>query len=144
MNVAMVKHENCEKIYWFEVPDHLVTDVTLGIHVLCDTARGKKYGTVVGSVVNAKDVQISSATFPLRQIIAVAHDIALDSIKIPDYMKRASPSDNKIAKRFLEYYHTMKFDTNVVVKNDGTLEDGYSAYLVAKMLALPSISGIRK
>lgn len=104
MNVVMVKHWNCEKIYWFEVPDHLVASIVPGIRVAYDTSRGKKYGIVVGSVVDADDVRevmyASGATLPLRKIITVAHDIPLKVIQIPDYMKRTKPSDDKIASAF--------------------------------------------
>ena len=146
MNVAMVKHGNSEKIYWFEVPARLSDAIKPGIRVACHTARGRKYGIVVGSVVNKADVHelmvASGATFPLRQIVATTADIALDSIAIPDYMKHSKPSDEKIAKRFMEYYHNKKFNTNVLVADNGLLLDGYTAYLVAKVLGLPYISGI--
>ena len=128
MNVAMVKHGNSEKIYWFEVPAHLSDAIKPGIRVACHTARGRKYGIVVGSVVNKADVHelmvASGATFPLRQIVAT------------------TASDEKIAKRFMEYYHNKKFNTNVLVADNGLLLDGYTAYLVAKVLGLPYISGI--
>lgn len=143
MNVVMVKHGNCGKIYWFEVPDHLEASIVPGIRVACDTSRGKKYGLVVGSIVDADDVRevmyASGATFPLRKIIAVTFDIPLDIIQIPDYMKRTKPSDDKIAKRFMEFYHTGQFDTNVALDDKGVLVDGYSAYLVAQKIGLANI-----
>ncbi|NBH76993.1 hypothetical protein D3Z52_02105 [Clostridiaceae bacterium] len=147
MNVAMIKHGNCGKVYWFEVPDHLADKVKPNARVACDTARGRKCGVVVGSVVNDADVRelmiASGATFPLRKIVGTTCDVAVDSIVIPDYMKRSRPSDDKIAKRFMEYYHTGKFSTNVVVADNNVLMDGYTAYLVAKVLKLPYLSGIK-
>ncbi len=148
MNVAMVKHGNCGKVYWFEVPDHLVAGITPGIRVACDTSRGRKYGVVVGSVVNADDVreimQASGAIFPLRKIVAVTYDIPLDIIQIPDYMKHTKPHDEKIAKRFMEFYHTGQFDTNVALDGKGFLVDGYSAYLVAQKIGLATIPTVCK
>lgn len=38
----------------------------------------------------------------------------------------------------------MQFNTNVVVDENGVLKDGYSAYLVAKMLRLSAISVMTK
>ena len=147
MNVAMIKHGNCGKVYWFEIPDHLADKVKPDARVVCDTARGRKYGVVVGSVVNEADVRdlmtASGATFPLRKIVGTTCDIAMDSIVVPDYMKHSKPSDEKIAKRFMEYYHTGKFSTNVVVADNNKLVDGYTAYLVAKALKLPYLSGIK-
>ncbi len=146
MNVAMVKHGNCGKVYWFEVPDHLVARIAPGIRVACDTSRGRKYGVMVGSVVNADDVmeimQASGAIFPLRKIVAVTYDIPLDIIQIPNYMKHTKPRDEKIAKRFMEFYHTGRFDTNVALDDKCVLVDGYSAYLVAQKIGLAAIPAV--
>lgn len=149
MKVALVKHGNCGKVYWFEVPERLSDDVVTGVRVTCDTARGKKTGVVVDTAVldpeQGREVLSSAgAVLPLRQILSVEKDILMADIKIPDYMKRSAPRDDKIAKRFLEYYHTMRFNTNVSIREDGTLVDGYSAYLVAKMLNLPFLSATVK
>ena len=148
MNVVMVKHGSCGKVYWFEVPDQISPQLLPGTRVACDTVRGKKYGVTVGSVVSSDDVMevmlASGATLPLRKILDAAHDIELTDITIPDYMARHSPSDALLSKRFLEFYHTMQFNTNVVVDENGVLKDGYSAYLVAKMLRLSVISVMTK
>lgn len=148
MNVVMVKHGSCGRAYWFEVPDQIDPQPLPGTRVACDTARGKKYGVTVGSVVNSDDVmevmQASGATFPLRKILAATHDIKLADITIPDYMARHSPCDALLSKRFLEYYHTTQFNTKVVVDENGVLKDGYSAYLVAKLLGLSVISAMTK
>lgn len=149
MKVALVKHSSCGKVYWFEVPEQLAYDIVTGVRVTCDTARGKNAGVVVGTAVldpkQGREALLSvGAVLPLRQILSVEKDILMTDIKIPDYMKRSTPHDDKIAKRFLEYYHTMSFNTNVSIREDGTLVDGYSAYLVAKMLNLPFLSATVK
>lgn len=148
MNVVMAKHGSCGKVYWFEVPDHLDSQMLPGTRVACDTVRGKKYGVTVWSVVSSDDVmevmQASGATFPLRKILDAARDIKLADITIPDYMARHSPCDALLSKRFLEYYHTTQFNTKVVVDENGVLKDGYSAYLVAKVMGLEVISAIIK
>lgn len=148
MKVAMVKHNQHSKTYWFEVPESMVPEITPNTRVACDTARGLKHGIVVGSVLDMNDVQdvmlASGAKLPLRKITAVQCDIPLSEIKIPEYMARTKPRDEKIAKRFLEYYHTRKFNTTVMLNDNGMLCDGYSAYLVAKMLNLPSITVVAK
>lgn len=75
MNVAMIKHKKSDKIYWFEVPDRIASVVTPGSLVICDTARGKDFGTVIGSVLDADDVKdiivTSGARFPLRKIDSI-------------------------------------------------------------------------
>lgn len=149
MKVALVKHGSCGKVYWFEVPEQLANDVVTGVRVTCDTARGKKAGVVVGTALlnpeQDREMLLSAgAVLPLRQILSIKKDVLMADIKIPDYMKRSTPRDDKIAKRFLEYYHTMSFNTNVSIREDGTLVDGYSAYLVAKVLNLPFLSATVK
>ena len=84
----------------------------------------------------------SGATFPLCPIVSVDADVCIKDIVVPDYMQKTSPRDEKLAKRFLEYYHTGRFDTNVVISESNTLIDGYSAYVVATMLGLPTISAV--
>ena len=148
MNVVLVRHGSCGKAYWFEVPDQIVPQLLPGTRVTCDTVRGKKSGVTVGSVVSSNDVmeimQVSGATFPLRKILNAVHDIKLADITIPNYMAQHRPRDALISKRFLEYYHTMQFQTKVTVDENGVLKDGYSAYLVAKLLGLSTISVMTK
>lgn len=148
MKVAMVKHTPNGKVFWFGVPDRLVNSIHPNSRVACDTARGRKYGTVVGSILDEKDVKdimvASGATFPLQPIVAVAKGIPMADIKIPDYMARTKPCDDKMVKRFLELYHTGNFKTNVVVRKDGILIDGYSAYLVAQMMGFDFLTGIKE
>lgn len=149
MKVALVRHGSYGKVYWFEVPEQLTNDVMIGARVTCDTARGKNAGVVVGTAVldpeqDRETLSSAGAVLPLRQILSIKKDVLMADIKIPDYMKRSTPRDDKIAKRFLEYYHTMSFNTNVSIREDGTLVDGYSAYLVAKVLNLPFLSATVK
>lgn len=137
MKVAMVKHTANGKVFWFEVPNNL-GEIAPNSSVMCDTARGRQYGTIVGAVCSESDVHdvmvASGASLPLRKITAVVQAVPMDTIKIPEYMARTRPGDDKIAKRFLEYYHNRRFNTAVVLNENGLLKDGYSAYLVAKVL----------
>lgn len=146
MKVALVKHTPAGQVFWFGIPEHLVNDVHPGSRVACDTARGRKFGVVVGSPLNEEDVKevaiASGAVFPLRQISAVATKVPMQNIKIPGYMARANPRDEKISKRFLEVYHNGEFNTSIVVNKSGMLVDGYSAYLVAKKLGFDFITAI--
>ena len=47
MKVAMVKHKPYGKVFWFEIPEHFVGKLQPGFRVACNTARGRRYGTVV-------------------------------------------------------------------------------------------------
>ena len=147
MKVAMIKHSPTGKVFWFGVPKELECKVRPGRRVACDTSRGERYGTVVGANLNEMDVKdimtASGATFPLRMITKVTQDVSMALISIPDFMGRTKPRDDKIAKRFLEYYHHGKFNTNIVVDENNVLLDGYSAYLVAKLLRIPYLPVIR-
>ncbi len=146
MKVAMVKHTPAGKVFWFSVPDRFVNEIHPGSHVACDTARGRKFGVVVGSPLDEEDARAvamaSGARFPLREISAVATKVPMQNIKIPKYISRTKPRDEKISKRFMEAYHNGEFNTSVVVNKNGMLMDGYSAYLVAKKLGLDFITAI--
>ena len=57
MKVAMVKHKPYGKVFWFEIPEHLVGKLQPGFHVACNTARGRRYGTVVAADLDEQDVK---------------------------------------------------------------------------------------
>ena len=65
--------------------------------------------------------------------------IDVTSIIVPKAFKYSNPSTEKIAKRINEYRTHGKFKTPVVVGEDGMLKDGYTAYLVAKMLDITTL-----
>ena len=148
MKVAMVKHSPQGKIFWFEIPEELEGLLTVGSRVACDTHRGRQYGIVVAADLDAKDVETvmvaSGAVYPLRKIVATTHMVLMDAVKIPKYMKNTKPSDEKIAKRFLEFYHAGQFNTNIALDDNGVLVDGYSAYLVARKIGLQFLPAIYK
>ena len=127
MKVAMVKHKPYGKVFWFEIPEHFVGKLQPGFRVACNTARGRRYGTVVAADLDEQDVKEVMST-----------------IKIPGYMARTKPIDEKIAKRFLEFYHTGQFNTNVALDDNAVLIDGYSAYLVAQKVGLTFLPAIYK
>ena len=148
MKVAMVKHKPYGKVFWFEIPEPLVGKLQPGFRVACNTARGRRYGTVVAADLDEQDVKevmlASGATFPLSTIEATTQKVLMSAIKIPKYMARTKPSDEKIAKRFLEFYHTGQFNTNVALDDNAVLVDGYSAYLVAQKVGLVFLPAIYK
>ena len=57
MKVAMVKHKPYDKVFWFEIPEHLVGKLQPGFRVACNTARGRRYGTVVAADLDEQDVK---------------------------------------------------------------------------------------
>lgn len=146
MKVAMVKHKPHGKVFWFEIPEHLVGKIQIGDRVACDTARGRRYGIAVAADLDEQDVKeimaASGATFPLRKVIATTRNVPMGIIRVPEYIARTKPSDEKIAKRFLEFYHTGQFNTNVALDTNGVLVDGYSAYLVALKVGLAFLPAI--
>ena len=133
MRAVMVKHTTESNGYWFEAPDNLADKIHPGVRVVCDTAIGQQDGTVSSVLLSngeddAKEIMIAAgAKFPLRKIVAVGCLVSIDTIKIPTYMTRSVPSEEKIVKRFREYYRTGQFDTRVTVDDSGMLLDGYTA-----------------
>lgn len=150
MTAVMVKHNGESKGYLFEVPDRLADKIRPGMHVTCDTVIVQQHGVVVCVLISngedeAKGIMTSAgAKFPLRKIVAVERSIPIEAIKIPSYLARSTPSEDKIGKRFLEYYSTGQFNTRVTVDDDGVLTDGYTAYKVAKTLRLTHLVAVVK
>ena len=68
----------------------------------------------------------------------------IEAIKIPSYLAHSTPSEDKIVRRFLEYYRTGQFNTRVTVDDGCVLTDGYTAYKVAKMLHLTHLIAVAK
>ena len=142
MTAGMVKHTGESKGYWFEAPNSLADKIQPGTHVICDTAIGQQRGKVIGTLISngedeAKEIMTSAgAKFPLRKVTAVECHVPIEEIKVPSYLTHSTPSEDKIVKRFLEYYHTGRFNTKVTVDDDGVLTEGYTAYKVAKLLHL--------
>lgn len=155
MKVAMVKHSKDGKTLWFEVPEELEDKIDDGTRVVCDTVRGQQPGFAVGRPLDSDSVhdimEKSGAVFPLRKILSVKgagtektegvtlKKVPMENIKVHGYLLSSKPSNSKIAKRFMEYYHTGGFRTRVIVTERGVLKDGYTAYLAAKTLRLPAL-----
>ena len=150
MRAVMVEHTTESKGYWFEAPNNLADKIHPGVRVVCDTAIGQQDGTVSSVLLSngeddAKEIMIAAgAKFPLRKIVAVGCLIPIDAIKVPTYMSRSVPNEEKIVKRFREYYRTGQFNTRVTVDDSGVLLDGYTAYKVAKMLHLTHLLVVTK
>lgn len=150
MRAVMVKHTTESKGYWFEAPNNLADKIHPGVRVVCDMAIGQQDGTVSSVLLSngeddAKEIMIAAgAKFPLRKIVAVGCLIPIDAIKVPTYMSRSVPNEEKIVKRFREYYRTGQFNTRVTVDDSGVLLDGYTAYKVAKMLHLTHLLVVTK
>ena len=137
MNIVMVKHNGDNRQYCFEVPDGLVSKIKNGSRLLCATRRGQQPAIAQAGVISgdgAEDIaRQNGAKFPLAKIVGVFDRIEMSEIKVPNYFTRTIPATEKIAKRIDEYRKTGAFNMNIVVK-DGVLTDGYTAYLVCKML----------
>ena len=147
MYAIMVKHARKDRAYWYEVPDKLLSRVAPEKRVMCKNAYGYTVGTALSYPIEVNEcttpvMTASGAAFPFSPIVSTEKVVDIGDIRVPSYMIESEPSDEKLAKRFLEYYHTGHFDTNVVISEDGKLLDGYTAYVVAVMLNLHSIPAV--
>ena len=146
MDIAFVKLDKRRdgKEYCFEVPEQFKDLIKEGVRVLCDTARGRLTGVVTIPTMSGPGAEEmarrAGAYFPLKQIVGVKVFMAVEDITLPHYLRRSIPNAAKLHKRMTEFAETGEFDTRVVVDQDGTLLDGYSAYLVCKMWDIPFIS----
>lgn len=139
MNVVEVKHRpNAKKTFWFEVPDDLVKMIHADSLVLCDTRRGEQEGRVLNGILSGDGIEhllvAQGAVLPLRQVVGVMNEVPVETIKVHEYMAHSRPAQDKLIARIKEYHKDGYFKTPVSVDKDGYLKDGYTAYLVAKMM----------
>ena len=66
IKVVGVRFRNAGKIYYFDPAD---LDITMGTHVIVETARGVEFGRVVSGV---KEVAEEDVIQPLKSVIRIA------------------------------------------------------------------------
>lgn len=69
--------------------------------------------------------------------------VDIDKIKIPSNFATTLPSAKKITERYRCYQKTGIFDREILVDENYNLIDGYSTYLVCKMLGLNNVRVLR-
>ena len=68
--------------------------------------------------------------------------VSIDQIKIPSNYAKTLPA-KKITERLMHYEQTGTFDREIVLDEHNNLLDGYSTYLVCKMLGMPKVRALR-
>lgn len=69
--------------------------------------------------------------------------IDIDRINVPMHIKSSLPTPDKIEKRYRFYKQTKEFDREIVIDENYNLVDGYSTYLVCKMLDIQKVRALR-
>ena len=69
--------------------------------------------------------------------------IDIDRINVPYCVKQTLPKSDKIEKRYRFYKQTGEFDRELIVDEEYNLVDGYSTYLVCKMLDIQKVRVLR-
>ena len=60
--------------------------------------------------------------------------IPIENVKIPPYFAKSIPRNSKLIRRLDEWRKKKKFDIEIYVDSQSELFDGYTAYLIYKML----------
>lgn len=146
MNIVIVKFEGNKKEYCFYVPDSLVKLVVPGARVLVETRFGRKpafttSNVIVGSA-GRRIAEQFGAELPLKQVLAVSSTVFVRDIHLPNALRRSIPSGDKIEKRMREYVEYGDFKTDVRITADGTIVDGYTAYLACKAWDIEQINAL--
>ena len=76
-------------------------------------------------------------------IRSTASIIDIDKINIPSNFKQHLPAGNKLAERYNFYQRTGRFDREILVDEHYNLIDGYTTYLVCKMVGITKIRVLR-
>lgn len=144
MYIVEIKHlPGAEKSYWFEVPAAMAGLIQKGDTVICETRFGEQPGIAQTGVLSGDGIervaQAAGAKLPMRRILAVTYKIPMEGVKLHSSMAGTKPAVRKLAKRIEEFYETGAFNTKIAMSADGYLNDGYTAYLVAKMFDLDYI-----
>lgn len=66
-------------------------------------------------------------------------NIPLQNINIPDSFSQSLPSSDKISRQYKSYKKTGGFNREILVDADNNLIDGYTVYLVCKMLGIENV-----
>lgn len=69
--------------------------------------------------------------------------INIDKISIPSNFKQNLPEANKLLERYSFYQRTGSFDREILVDEHYNLIDGYTTYLVCKMVGITKIRVLR-
>lgn len=144
MNIVLVQHRpDSQRQYCFEVADRLLPYVHKGVKVVCDTKRGNEPGVIASDVLTDEDARSAiiehGASFPLREIIAVIKEIDISNVRVPIRMLDSQPKEEKLHQRKAELKRLGGVATNVVVRDNGILCDGYTAYVVCKQRGMDKI-----
>ena len=69
--------------------------------------------------------------------------VDIEKVNVPYHIKQSLPKPDKIEKRYRFYKQTGEFDREIIVDTDYNLVDGYSTYLVCKMLDIQKVRVLR-
>lgn len=69
--------------------------------------------------------------------------VDIDRITVPHYVKESLPKPDKIEKRYRCYKQMGTFDREIIVDEGYNLIDGYSTYLICKMLDIQKVRVLR-
>ena len=69
--------------------------------------------------------------------------IELDKINIPANFKRDLPNKGKISARYSFYKKTGGFDREILIDENNNLIDGYTTYLICKMVGIEKVRALR-
>lgn len=143
--VEVRHHPDARRTYCFSVPNGLAFQIVPGTRLEVDTCKGKSLAIAAGYAVHDPEkiremMERIGAKEPLRPVTAVSAWANPKSIDVPASFLLSPPGKQKLRRREREYMTDGKFNTRIEVTHLWhTLQDGYSAYVVAKRLGLASV-----
>ena len=138
---AVRLRKNRKKLYWFNVCGPLCQYLVPNCTVTVETSGGIFKGILTKFMVSGDHRELAQdlGYFPTRDIRSVYSKVPMDRIYIQPSFAEHPPSDQKVNHQKHEWLKDGRFKTRVVIRSDGVLLDGYSAYLAAIKLNMPSL-----
>lgn len=69
--------------------------------------------------------------------------IRIDDVVIPQHFRKNIPSTQKVADRMNFYKRNKCFDRELIIDENYKIIDGYTVYLVCKMLGIETVRGLQ-
>lgn len=138
---AVRLYGDAKNIQWFNIKTPLLEYLSTGSTVVCETDQGLALGILEGYRVDVDTQRLCRELgfLPEHEVVYSYTEMPMEYIYIHSSFVSNPPKREEVSLRRHEWVHRGEFKEDVVIRSDGMLLDGYSAYLAAAELRLNSL-----